>query len=140
MTIQLPPPTALPTPQLHAAVATALNAAATLTAEIALQAARALVGATPRQVRIEEDPDWGPTYIITLDARASEALRINLELQKTLPGIPVVVEWTGPTDISNDKLLKRLVEITHAGGFRTRATGDIDVVKEVPQQRDRRPT
>jgi hypothetical protein len=57
MKIQLPPPTAPPAPQLHAAVATALNAAATLTAEIALQAARALIGATPRQVKIEEDPD-----------------------------------------------------------------------------------
>jgi hypothetical protein len=137
MTIQLPPPTALPAPQLHAAVATALNAAATLTAETALQAARALIGLAPRQVRIEEDPDWGPTY--TLDTRASGALRINLELQKTLPGVPVVVEWTGPTDISNDELLERLVEIAHAGGFRTRATGDIDVVKEVSQQRDRWP-
>jgi hypothetical protein len=126
--------------QLHAVVSTALNAAATLTAEIVLQAVRALVGATPRQVRVEEDPDWGPTYIITLDARASEALRINLELQKTLPGVPIVVEWTGPTDISNDELLQRLVEITHAGGFRTRATEGIDVVKEVSQQRDRRPT
>ena len=52
MTIQLPLPVALPAPQLHAAVTTALNAAATLTAEIALQAARALVGATPRQVRV----------------------------------------------------------------------------------------
>jgi hypothetical protein len=131
---------ALPMSQLHAAVATALNVAATLTAEIVLQAVRALVGATPRQVRVEEDPDWGPTYIITLDARASEALRINLELQKTLPGMPVVVKWTGPTDISNDELLQRLVEITHAGGFRTRATGGIDVVKEVSQQRDRWPT
>jgi len=137
MTIQLPPPTALPTPQLHAAVATAPNAAATLTAEIALQAVKALIGA---QVRIEEDPDWGPTYVITLDAGASEALRINLELQKTLPGVPIVVEWTGPTDISNNELLQRLVEITHAGGFRTRATGGIDVVKEVSQQRDRWPT
>jgi hypothetical protein len=140
MTIQLPLPIALPAPQLHAAVATAPNAAATLTAEIALQAVKALIGAVPRQVRVEEDPDWGPTYIITLDARASEALRINLELQKTLPGVPIVVEWTGPTDISNDELLQRLVEITHAGGFRTRATGDIDVVKEVSQQRDRWPT
>jgi len=126
--------------QLHAAVTTALNVAAMLTAEIVLQAARALIGAVPRQVRIEEDPDWGPTYIITLDARASEALRINLELQKTLPGVPVVVEWTGPTDISNDELLKRLVEIAHVGRFRARATGDIDVVKEVSQQRDRWPT
>jgi len=130
----------LPKSQLHAAVTTELNAAAMLTAEIALQAARALIGAVPRQVRIEEDPDWGPTYIITLDASASEALRINLELQKTLPGVPVVVEWTGPTDISNDELLQRLVEIAHAGGFRSRATGDIDVVKEVSQQRDRWPT
>jgi hypothetical protein len=140
LTIQLPPPTALPTPQLHAAAATAPNAAATLTAEIALQAARTLIGAVPRQVRVEEDPDWGPTYIITPDARASEALRINLELQKTPPGMPIVVEWTGPTDISNDELLQRLVETAHAGGFRTRATGGIDVVKEVPQQRDRWPT
>ena len=128
---------AVPMSQMHAAVATALNAAATLTAEIALQAARALIGATPRQVRIEEDPDWGPTYVITLDARASEALRINLELQKTLPGVPVVVEWTGPTDISNDELLERLVEIAHAGGFRTRATGGIDAAREISQQRDR---
>jgi uncharacterized protein YegL len=96
MTIQLPPPTALPAPQLHAAVATTLNAADTPTAETALQAAKALIGAVLRQVRIEEDPDWRPTYIITLDARASEALRINLELQKTLPGVPVVVEWQDP--------------------------------------------
>ena len=140
MTIQLPLPIALPVPQLHAAVATALNAADTPTAEIALQAARALIGLAPRQVRVEKDPDWGPTYIITPDARASEALRINLELQKTLPRVPVVVEWTGPTDISNDKLLKRLVEIAHAGGFRTRATRGIDVVREVSQQRDRQPT
>lgn len=54
--------------------------------------------------------------------------------------MPIVVEWTGPTDISNDELLQRLVEITHAGGFRTRATGDIDVVREDSQQRDRWPT
>jgi hypothetical protein len=131
---------AVPMSQLHAAVSTALNVAATLTAEIVLQAVRALVGATPRQVRVEEDPDWGPTYIITLDVKASEALRINLELQKTLPGVPVVVEWTGPTDISNDELLERLVEIAHAGGFKAKTTGGIDVVKEVSQQRDRWPT
>jgi len=131
---------ALPMSQLHTAVTTALNAAATLTAEIVLQAVRALVGATPRQVRIEEDPDWGPTYVITLDVKASEALRINLELQRKLPGVPVVVEWTGPTDISKDELLKRLVEIAHAGRFRTRATRGIDVVREVSQQRDRWPT
>ena len=131
---------AVPMSQMHAAVATALNAAATLTAEIALQAARGLIGATPRQVRVEEDPDWGPTYVITLDVKASEALRINLELQRKLPGMPVVVEWTGPTDISNDELLERLVEIAHAGGFRARETGGIDVVKEVSQQRDRWPT
>jgi len=133
-------PMAVPMSQLHAAVATALNAAATLTAEIVLQAVRALVGATPRQVRVEEDPDWGPTYVITLDVKASEALRINPELQKTLPGVPIVVEWTGPTDISNDELLKRLVETAHAGDFRARETGGIDVVKEVSQQRDRWPT
>ena len=126
--------------QLHAAVATALNATAMLTAEVVLQAARALIGATPRQVRVEEDPDWGPTYVITLDVKASEALRINLELQRKLPGVPVVVEWTGPTDIRNDKLLKRLVEIAHAGRFRARETGGIDVVKEVSQQRNRWPT
>jgi hypothetical protein len=90
-------------------------------------------------VRVEEDPDWGPTYVITLDAKASEALRKNLELQRKLPGVPVVVEWTGPTDINNDELLQRLVEIAHAGGFRARETGGIDVVKEVSQQRDRWP-
>jgi len=131
---------AVPMSQLHAAVSTALNAAAMLTAEVVLQAARALIGATPRQVRVEEDPDWGPTYVITLDVKASEALRINLELQRKLPGVPIVVEWTGPTDISNDELLERLVEIAHAGGFRARETGGIDVVKEVSQQRDRWPT
>jgi hypothetical protein len=54
--------------------------------------------------------------------------------------VPIVVEWTGPTDISHDELLERLVEITHAGGFRARATGGIDAVKEVSQQRDRWPT
>jgi hypothetical protein len=54
--------------------------------------------------------------------------------------VPVVVKWTGPTDISNDELLQRLVEIAHAGGFRARETGGTDVVKEVSQQRDRWPT
>jgi len=131
---------AVPMSQVHAAVETAFNAAAKLTAEIALQAVKALIGATPRQVRVEEDPDWGPSYVITLNVKASEALRINLELQRKLPGVPVVVEWTGPTDVSNDELLQRLVETAHAGGFRTRATGGIDVVKEVFQQRDRWPT
>ena len=131
---------AVPMSQLHAAVATAFNAAATLTAEIVLQAVRALIGATPRQVRVEEDPDWGPIYVITLDVKASEALRINLELQRKLPGVPVVVEWTGPTDISNDELLQRLVETAHAGGFKAKTTGGIDVVREVSQQRDRWPT
>jgi len=131
---------AVPMSQAYAAVATAFNAAATLTAEIVLQAVRALIGATPRQVRVEEDPDWGPIYVITLDVKASEALRINLELQRKLPGVPVVVEWTGPTDISNDELLQRLVETAHAGGFKARETGGIDVVKEVSQQRDRWPT
>ena len=123
--------------QLHAAVSTALNATAMLTAEVVLQAVRALVGATPRQVRVEEDPDWGPTYVITLDVKASEALRINLELQGKLPVVPVVVEWTGPTDIGNDELLERLVETAHAGGFRARETGGIDAAREVSQQRDR---
>lgn len=75
-----------------------------------------------------------------MDVKASEALRINLELQKTLPGVPVVVEWTCPTDISNDELLQRLVETAHAGGFKAKTTGGIDVVREVSQQRDRWPT
>jgi hypothetical protein len=107
---------------------------------VALHAVKALTGVAPTQVRVEEDPDWGHVYIVTLDAKASEALRINLELQKMMPGMPVVVEWTGPTDISNDELLERLVEIAHAGGFRARATGGIDAVREVSQQRDRWPT
>jgi len=45
MRAQLPPPIAPPVPQLRAAVTTAFNATATLTAD--LQAVRALIGATP---------------------------------------------------------------------------------------------
>jgi hypothetical protein len=102
-----------------------------------LRIAVALTGAAPRQVRVEEDPDWGRVYVVTLDARASEALRVNLELQRALPGVPVVVEWTGPTDVGGEELVRRLVEIARAGGFRARAPGGLDAVRAVAEGRDR---
>jgi len=130
-----PPP--LP---LHTSASAALNAAGRLITDVALHAVKALTGVAPTQVRVEEDPDWGHVYIVTLDAKASEALRINLELQKMMPGMPVVVEWTGPTDVGDDELLERLVEIAHAGGFRAKAPKGLDAVRDVAEGRDRWPT
>jgi hypothetical protein len=46
------------------------------------------------------DPDWGYVYIVEVGLNARRALELNLRLQEMLPGIPVVVKWTGGTDVS----------------------------------------
>jgi len=90
-----------------------------------------------RRVRVEVDPEWGPVLVVELDAPASAALGAWLELQRALPGVPVVVRWAGPTDISGEELAERVAEIARAGGFMVRAPGGVDAVKEVAEGRER---
>ncbi|MFZ8788458.1 MAG: hypothetical protein ACO2OZ_02180, partial [Acidilobaceae archaeon] len=66
------------------------------------------------------DPDWGYVYIVEVDLNARRALELNLKLQEMLPGIPIVVEWTGETDVSESELEDYLLEIMARGGFRPR--------------------
>jgi hypothetical protein len=62
------------------------------------------------------DPDWGYVYIVEVGLNARRALELNLKLQEMLPGIPVVVEWSGETDVSESELEDYLLEIMARGG------------------------
>ena len=107
--------------------------------ETALRAVRAMIGAAPARVEVRADPDWGPVLVVTLDAPASAALRANLELQRALPGVPVVVRWAGPTDVGENELAERLAEIARAGGFRARMPCGLNAVREVAEGRENAP-
>jgi hypothetical protein len=48
-----------------------------------------------------------------MDAR--EVLDINLRLQEKFKGIPIVFEWTGETDVSEEELSEKLAEILLRG-------------------------
>jgi hypothetical protein len=52
-----------------------------------------------------------------------------------LPGIPVVVEWTGETDVSESELADYLLEIMARGGLRPRAPLGFDAVEAVREVR-----
>jgi hypothetical protein len=81
------------------------------------------------------DPDWGYVYIVEVNLNARRALELNLKLQEMLPGIPVVVEWTGETDVSESELEDYLLEIMARGGFRPRAPPGFDAVEAVREAR-----
>ena len=81
------------------------------------------------------DPDWGYVYIVKVGLNARRALELNLKLQEMLPGIPVVVEWTGETDVSESELEDYLLEIMARGGFRPRAPQGFDAVEAVREVR-----
>jgi hypothetical protein len=85
-------------------------------------------------ISVVEDAHWGFVYVITLEASAREALEVNLELQRRFPGIPVVVRWTGGTDLPDEELVDYVVKIARAGGFKARAPrgfSSVEAVREV---------
>ena len=110
--------------------------------EVAVQLMRASivqelekVAGTRFSLRVEPDPDWGCVYVITLQANAREALKANLKLQEKYPGIPIVVEWTGETDVTEEELTELLAELLAKGGLRAKAPPGFDAVKAVRESR-----
>jgi hypothetical protein len=81
------------------------------------------------------DPDWGYVYIVKVGLNARRALQLNLKLQEMLPGIPVVVKWTGENDVSESELEDYLLEIMARGGFKPRAPPGFDAVEAVREVR-----
>jgi len=86
-------------------------------------------------VDVVRDPDWGLVCVVKVEANAREALELNLRLQERFPGIPVVVRWTGATDVSEEELEDYLVEIVTRGGLRARAPPGFDAVEAVREVR-----
>jgi len=87
-------------------------------------------------ISVAEDADWGLVYVVALEANAREALEVNLELQRRFPGIPVVVKWTGDTDLSEGELVDYVVRVARAGGFKARAPRSFSSVEAVREVRE----
>ena len=88
-------------------------------------------------ISVVEDADWGFVYIVTLEANAREALEVNLELQRRFPGVPIVVKWTGSTDLSEGELVDYVLRVARAGGFKARAPrgfSSVEAVREVREE------
>jgi hypothetical protein len=88
-------------------------------------------------ISVVEDADWGLVYIVTLEASAREALEVNLELQRMFPGTPIVVKWTGDTDLSEEELVDYVLRVARAGGFKARAPrgfSSVEAVREVREE------
>jgi hypothetical protein len=90
---------------------------------------------SPYEVKVEFEPGWGYVYHITVDASAREALEMNLRLQEEFRGIPIVVEWTGETDVAEEELVDRLVEVLTRGGIKARAPPGFSAVEAVREGR-----
>jgi hypothetical protein len=88
-------------------------------------------------ISVVEDADWGFVYIITLEASARKALEVNLELQRRLPGVPIVVRWLGSTDLSEEELVDYVLRVARAGGFKAKAPrgfSSVEAVREVREE------
>jgi hypothetical protein len=84
---------------------------------------------SPCKVGARYDPDWGCVYEVAVGASAREALEANLKLQEKFPGIPIVVEWAGEKDVTDEELVDYLVKIAIKGGFRVEAPPVFNAVK-----------
>jgi hypothetical protein len=100
-----------------------------------IEAELAKQGVSGYKLEWYHDPDWGYVYIVKVGLNARRALELNLRLQEMLPGTPVVVKWTGETDVSESELEDYLLEIMARGGFRPRAPPGFDAVKAVREAR-----
>jgi hypothetical protein len=87
-------------------------------------------------VDVVKDPDWDYVVVITLKADARKALETWLKLQKKFKGVPIVVRWTGPNDVSDEELIDYMVEILNAGGFKAKALPGFSAVEAVREVRD----
>jgi hypothetical protein len=90
----------------------------------------------PCKIEAEYEPDWGYIYYVTIDANAREALDINLRLQEKFKGIPIVFEWTGETDVSEEELAEKLAEILLKGGIKAKLAPGFSAVKAVEGNRE----
>jgi DNA-binding Lrp family transcriptional regulator len=84
---------------------------------------------SPCKVGARYDPDWGCVYEVAVGASARKALEANLKLQEKFPGIPIVVEWAGEKDVTDEELVDYLVKTAIKGGFRVEAPPGFDAVK-----------
>jgi hypothetical protein len=100
-----------------------------------IEAELAKQGVSGYKLEWYHDPDWGYVYIVEVGLNARRALELNLKLQEMLPGTPVVVEWTGETDVSESELEDYLLEIMARGGFKPRAPPGFDAVEAVREDR-----
>jgi hypothetical protein len=100
-----------------------------------IEAELAKQGVSGYKLEWYRDPDWGYVYIVEVGLNARRALELNLKLQEMLPGTPVVVKWTGETDVSESELEDYLLEIMARGGFRPRAPPGFDAVEAVREVR-----
>jgi hypothetical protein len=100
-----------------------------------IEAELAKQGVSGYKLKWYHDPDWGYVYIVEVGLNARRALELNLRLQEMLPGTPVVVKWTGETDVSESELEDYLLEIMARGGFRPRAPPGFDAVEAVREVR-----
>jgi len=82
------------------------------------------------------DPDWGYVYVVTVNTSAKEALELNLRLQEKLPRIPIIVEWIGEMNISEEDLVNYLAEIVARGGFKAKALPGFSAVEAVRENRE----
>jgi len=91
----------------------------------------------PHKIRIEHDPDFGPILVVKVETSARRALELWLKLVRRLPGVHVVIEWTGETDVSEDELIDYLVKIALATGHKPVALPGFNAVEAVREERDR---
>jgi hypothetical protein len=91
---------------------------------------------SPCKISARYDPDWGYVYEVKVDTGARKALEANLKLQEKLPGVPIVVEWAGQKDMTDEELVDYLVKIAIKGGFRVEAPPGFNAVKVVRELRE----
>jgi hypothetical protein len=89
----------------------------------------------PHRARIEPDPDYGLVLYVEVESSARRALELWLELARRLPGVCLVVKWTGETDVSREELVDYLVKIALAGGYRPAALPGFSAVEAVGEGR-----
>jgi len=114
-----------------------------LVEELSLNLLKAYITSTLEEIAeaspildVVRDSDWGYVVIVTLEASARKALETWLKLQKKFKGVPIVVKWTGPNDVSDEELIGYMVEILNAGGFKAKALPGFSAVEAVREVRE----
>jgi len=82
-----------------------------------------------------EDEIWGHVYEVIVHVDARQALELELKLAEVFPGVPIVVRWTGETNVSEDELVDYLVKVMEKSGLRPRALPSFDAVRLIKEER-----